>query len=98
MGEDDGICVLRQKSGFAEGAASSGGYADVKLLIYADLGEFTAFDGTVMPLRIVGELQLILAGYMEVKKRMHLVYEIDRGSYDPGGLSRLGFDRINDQK
>lgn len=81
--EKDGICLLRQKSGFAEGLSGKGGYADVKLLCLADLGSFTAFDGKEVPLRIVGEVQLILQGYMEVKSRMHLVYEADRGSFGP---------------
>jgi len=80
--EADGICVLRQKSGFSQGATAKGGYADVKLLIYADLGSCPAFDGTEVLLQIVGEVQLILRGFMNVKSRMHLVYEVDRGSYD----------------
>jgi hypothetical protein len=80
--EKDGLCVLRQKSGFASGVSGSGGYADVKLLVMADVGEHIAFDGTKIPLRIVGEAQLILHDYMEVKHRMHLVYEVDRGSFD----------------
>jgi hypothetical protein len=81
--EEHGLCLLRQKSGFAEGSTGSGGYADVKLLVYADLGFHKAFDGSKVPLRIVGEVQLILQGYMSVKKRMHLVYQVDRGSFDP---------------
>mmetsp|Transcript_81591 Transcript_81591/g.234447 ORF Transcript_81591/g.234447 Transcript_81591/m.234447 type:complete len:698 (-) Transcript_81591:78-2171(-) len=80
--ETDGLCVLRQKSGFAPEVVAVGGYADLKLLVYADLGKVTAFDGTLIPLRIVGEVQLILQGYMEVKKKMHLVYEVDRGSFE----------------
>lgn len=52
---EDGMAVLRYKSGFAKGVAGVGGYADVKLLVYADLGYHTAFDGTQIPLRIVGE-------------------------------------------
>jgi hypothetical protein len=80
--EKDKVCLLRQKSGFAAGIAGSGGYADVKLLMYADLGTHKAFDNTEVPLQIVGEVQLILHGYMEVKKRMHLVYEVERGSFD----------------
>ena len=35
-----------------------------------------------IPLRIIGEVQLILEGYEAVKKRMHLVYEVNRGSFD----------------
>lgn len=35
------------RSGFAAGVAGDGGYADVKLLLYADLGKHVAFDGTV---------------------------------------------------
>lgn len=35
-----------------------------------------------IPLRIIGEVQLILDGYEAVKKRMHLVYEVNRGSFD----------------
>lgn len=87
--EKDGICVLRQKSGFASGISGKGGYADVKLLCLVDMGSFTAFDGVKVPLRIVGEVQLILRGYQEVKNRMHLAYEADRGSFGPicdGGL------------
>ena len=34
------------RSGFAAGVAGDGGYADVKLLLYADLGKHVAFDGT----------------------------------------------------
>jgi len=80
--EKDGLCVLREKNGFATGVKGSGGYADVKLLVYAELGTHVAFDGSEMPLRIVGEVQLILHGYMQVKNKMHLVYEVDRGSFD----------------
>lgn len=84
--EKHGVCVLRQKSGFArlgeDEPPAAGGYADVKLLCYADLGYFLAFDGTRMPLRIVGEVQLILQDYCKVKERMHLAYEVDRGSFD----------------
>lgn len=80
--EGDGVCLLRRKSGFHEDAKTSGGYADVKLLCYADLGVHRAFDGTEIPLRIIGEVQLILKKYMEVKRRMHLVYEVQRKSFD----------------
>jgi len=80
--ENDKLCVLRKKSGFAPGVGGAGGYADVKLLVYADLGVHKAFDGTEIPLRIVGEVQLILEGYMKVKSKMHLVYEVHRGSFD----------------
>mmetsp|Transcript_42608 Transcript_42608/g.110086 ORF Transcript_42608/g.110086 Transcript_42608/m.110086 type:complete len:997 (-) Transcript_42608:274-3264(-) len=80
--EKDGICLLRQKSGFAPDQKGAGGYADVKLLCYADLGVHKCFDGAEIPLRIVGEIQLILKGYMEVKNRMHLTYEVARGSFD----------------
>jgi len=80
--ERDGIALLRQKSGFAHGVKATGGYADVKLLCYADLGEHQCFDGTKIPMKIVGEIQLILEDYMEVKHRMHLAYEVNRGSFD----------------
>mmetsp|Transcript_37922 Transcript_37922/g.109379 ORF Transcript_37922/g.109379 Transcript_37922/m.109379 type:complete len:1156 (+) Transcript_37922:69-3536(+) len=80
--EKDGLCVVRRKSSYASGVKGSGGYADVKLLVYADLGVHKAFDDTEVPLRIVGEVQVILKKYMEVKKRMHLVYEVNRGSFD----------------
>eukprot|EP00928_Gymnodinium_smaydae_P038625 TRINITY_DN26603_c1_g2_i1.p1 TRINITY_DN26603_c1_g2~~TRINITY_DN26603_c1_g2_i1.p1 ORF type:complete len:1178 (-),score=195.91 TRINITY_DN26603_c1_g2_i1:265-3798(-) len=80
--ERDSVCVLRQKSGFSNGLKAAGGYADVKLLMLADLGTHKAFDDTEVPLVIVGEVQLILQGYMEVKDRMHLAYEVDRGSFD----------------
>eukprot|EP00931_Biecheleriopsis_adriatica_P087190 TRINITY_DN61693_c0_g1_i1.p1 TRINITY_DN61693_c0_g1~~TRINITY_DN61693_c0_g1_i1.p1 ORF type:complete len:1040 (+),score=209.01 TRINITY_DN61693_c0_g1_i1:29-3148(+) len=80
--EADGVCLLRKKSGFAAGVKGDGGYADVKLLVFADLGVHTAFDGTEIPLQIVGEVQLILESYEKVKHRMHLVYEVNRGSFD----------------
>jgi len=80
--EQDGMCVVRYKSGFAQGVKGVGGYADVKLLVYADLGYHRAFDNTCIPLRIVGEVQLILSGFMKVKARMHLAYEVHRGSFD----------------
>mmetsp|Transcript_28987 Transcript_28987/g.82384 ORF Transcript_28987/g.82384 Transcript_28987/m.82384 type:complete len:391 (+) Transcript_28987:3-1175(+) len=85
--EKDGMAVLRYKSGFAKGVAGVGGYADVKLLVYADLGYHTAFDGTQIPLRIVGEVQLILVNMMKVKARMHLAYEVHRGSFDRANRS-----------
>jgi len=87
--EKDNLVVLRQKSGFATGINNKGGYADVKLLVYADLGTHPAFDGTEVPLQIVGEVQLILADYIKVKSRMHLVYEIDRGSFEQPSKQRL---------
>ncbi|CAE6956906.1 ankrd54 [Symbiodinium natans] len=80
--EKDGVQLLRVKSGFAAGVKGDGGYADVKMLCYADLGVHVAFDGTEIPLRIIGEIQLILEGYANVKNRMHLVYEVHRGSFD----------------
>jgi len=80
--DEDGLCVVRIKSGFERSVQGSGGYADVKLLIYADLGVHKAFDDVEVPLRIVGEVQVILKKYMDVKRRMHLVYEVDRGSLD----------------
>jgi len=80
--ENDRLQVLRIKSGFASGVTGSGGYADVKVLVYADLGMYKAFDGTEIPLRIIGEVQLILHAYFEVKTRMHLAYEVNRGSFD----------------
>ena len=40
------------RSGFAAGVAGDGGYADVKLLLYADLGKHVAFDGTAPWLRV----------------------------------------------
>jgi len=80
--EQDKACILRLKNGFAEGVHGAGGYADVKLLVYADLGMHESFDGTQIPLQIVGEVQIILKGYMDVKHKMHLVYEVNRGSFD----------------
>jgi len=81
--ETDKVQLLRKKSGFSANAAKGdGGYADVKMLVYADLGTHVAFDGTEIPLQIVGEVQLILEGYEAVKHRMHLVYEVKRGSFD----------------
>jgi len=80
--QDDQACMLRQKSGFAVGVKSTGGYADVKMLVYADLGYHEAFDGTKVPLQIIGEVQLILEDYAKVKNRMHLAYEVARGSFD----------------
>lgn len=80
--EREGLCMLRLKSGFASQASGKGGYADVKLLCYVDLGEKVTFDGSSFPLRIIGEIQLILKAYMNVKSRMHLAYEVDRGSFD----------------
>jgi hypothetical protein len=79
--EKDNLQLLRQKNGFAEGVVAAGGYADVKLLVYAKVGEHEAFDGTKIPLAIIGEVQLILYGYHTVKSRMHLAYEINRGSF-----------------
>jgi len=80
--EKDGLQMLRTKSGFASNVEATGGYADVKLLVFADLGTYKAFDGTEIPLRIIGEVQLILRCYMNVKAKMHLAYEINRGSFD----------------
>eukprot|EP00930_Biecheleria_cincta_P066211 TRINITY_DN5226_c0_g2_i1.p1 TRINITY_DN5226_c0_g2~~TRINITY_DN5226_c0_g2_i1.p1 ORF type:complete len:1024 (-),score=190.57 TRINITY_DN5226_c0_g2_i1:405-3476(-) len=80
--EDDGVCILRRKSGFAAGVSGDGGYADIKLLCFASLGTHKAFDGTDVPLEIIGEVQLILSGYEAVKHRMHLAYEVNRGSFD----------------
>jgi len=79
--EKDGLQMLRTKSGFASNVEATGGYADVKLLVFADLGTYKAFDGTEIPLRIIGEVQLILRCYMNVKAKMHLAYEINRGSF-----------------
>ncbi|CAE7938677.1 KLC1 [Symbiodinium sp. KB8] len=87
--EKDGVQLLRVKSGFASGAKGDGGYADVKMLCYADLGVHVAFDGTEIPLRIIGEIQLILEGYANVKNRMHLVYEVHRGSFDRTRRARI---------
>jgi len=80
--KDDGVCILRRKSGFAAGVSGDGGYADIKLLCFASLGTHKAFDGTEVPLEIIGEVQLILSGYEAVKHRMHLAYEVNRGSFD----------------
>lgn len=88
--EADGICVLRKKSGFsASTPTGKGGYADVKLLMYADLGSHMAFDGSPVPLQLVGEVQVILEDFMKVKSRMHLVYEVDRGSFDQSVAATL---------
>merc|ERR1711865_1165310 len=70
--EDDKVVVLRGKSGFFPGLNGVGGYADVKLLCLSDCGEMTAFDGTTVPLKIIGEVQVILDGYKKVKEKMHL--------------------------
>ncbi|CAE7815392.1 mask [Symbiodinium sp. CCMP2592] len=84
--EAEGVRLLRRKSGFASGVRGEGGYADVKLLCYTDLGVHKAFDGTEIPLRIIGEVQLILQSYEQVKHRMHLAYEArwwkGRGDYE----------------
>jgi len=81
--EKDNIAVLRKKNGFAKGVEGSGGYADIKLLVWADLGtEADKCDGSEIEKKIVGEVQIILKGYMEVKHKMHLVYEVNRGSFD----------------
>merc|ERR1712130_805060 len=82
--EKDRCCVLRLKNGFARNLGSHG-FADVKLLVYADLGSFLAFDGTEVPLEIVGEVQIILESFAQIKSRMHLCYEVDRGTFDHHG-------------
>ena len=77
--------LLRVKSGFAPDACGEGGYADIKLFCYADVGVHVAVDGQEMPLRIIGEIQLLLEDFAKIKHRMHLAYEISRGSFDwPG--------------
>jgi len=90
--ENEGLQMLRQKSGFAYGASAVGGYADVKLLVYADVGVYEAFDGTRIPLQIIGEVQLILHGYHKVKQRMHLAYEVHRGSFDRAAVVAPSLD------
>lgn len=50
--------------------------------MFADVGTHNAFDGTEVPLQIVGDVQLILKGYMDVQTRMHLPYETQRESFD----------------
>jgi len=90
--ENEGLQMLRQKSGFAYGVKAVGGYADVKLLVYADVGAYEAFDGTQIPLKIIGEVQLILHGYHKVKQRMHLAYEVNRGSFDRAAVVAPSLD------
>merc|ERR1712232_45157 len=79
--EADKVVVLWEKNVFA-GKPMPGGYFDIKLFALFDLGTYVADDGTMVPLRVVGEVQLMLEGMLELKKRMHIAYELSRGSFD----------------
>lgn len=94
--EADGAAVLREKSGYAASPAP-GGYFDIKLFVMFDLGSFTSFDGMEVPLRIVGELQLLLGKMLSVKERMHVAYEIQRGSYEWSQVATLEKNLLKSQ-
>ena len=75
--ERDHMEPLRRKNGFhPSNNASTGGYRDVK---YNMMFQSPTRPGAAG--RTIVEIQVILASYLDVKKRMHAIYKIDRGDY-----------------
>jgi hypothetical protein len=75
--ERDCMEPLRRKNGFhPSNNASTGGYRDVKYNMRFQSPTRAGPAG-----RTIVEIQVILASYLDVKKRMHAIYKIDRGDY-----------------
>ena len=68
---DDELLVVREKNGY-HGDARAAGYRDVKLNLIRDRRGAHA---------VVGEVQLVLRGYIEIKEFSHLPYEVIRGDF-----------------
>ena len=74
--EKHNISLLRRKNGFADGASAGGGYRDIKYnLLFRSAQDLHATGRTIV------EVQVILAPYLAVKKKMHAIYRIDRGDF-----------------
>ena len=71
-----GVVALRRKNGFHPDAPSAGGYRDIK---YNLLYQSAKVPGALG--RAVVEVQIIVAAYLKVKKKMHAVYRVDRGDF-----------------
>ena len=74
--EEHGVLALRRKNGFHPDAPSAGGYRDVK---YNLLFQSPTIPGAFG--RAIVEVQIIVEAYLNVKKKMHAVYRIDRGDF-----------------
>eukprot|EP00947_MAST-08B_sp_MAST-8B-sp1_P004124 g4124.t1 len=72
----DQLLPLRRKSGFAAEAEAVGGYRDVKYNMRFQSKEVPGLEGSA-----VVEIQIILQSYLDVKKRMHAIYRVNRGDY-----------------
>jgi hypothetical protein len=73
---EHGVRALRRKNGFHTDAPSAGGYRDVK---YNLLFQSSTVAGAMG--RAIVEVQIIVAAYLKVKKKMHAVYRVDRGDF-----------------
>jgi hypothetical protein len=73
---EHGVRALRRKNGFHADAPSAGGYRDIK---YNLLFQSPTVPGAFG--RAIVEVQIIVEAYLNVKKKMHAVYRIDRGDF-----------------
>ena len=75
--QGDGIQALRCKNEHNPNAHSTGGgYRDMKFNLLYQSKKIQGKTG-----RTIIEVQIILQSFLEVKKKMHAVYRIDRGDF-----------------
>jgi hypothetical protein len=77
--------VVRVTNRYSEKADALNGYRNVEINIICDLGMHPSGCGRpkhFQHLAIVGEVQIILDDFLEVKKRRHHLYKLFRGEYD----------------
>jgi len=87
--------LVRIRNGFHESAATASGYRSLLLNVYFDGGlrsversgvagsGFGAGSGSCeLHLALVGEVQVVLSGFLSIKKRMHVVTRYLAGEFD----------------
>lgn len=70
------LTPLRRKSGFAKDTEALGGYRDIKYNMRFESRKVSDMEGVA-----VTEIQVILQSYLDVKKRMHAIYRVNRGDF-----------------
>jgi hypothetical protein len=74
--EQHGVRAMRRKNGFNMDAVTAGGYRDIKYNLLFQSSSVRGPEG-----RVIVEVQILIGSYLEVKKKMHAIYRIDRGDF-----------------
>merc|ERR1712032_955781 len=74
--------IVRIQNRFHQDAATTSGYRDIVLNVHFDGGPWKTYGSREIRYSIVGEVQIVLEDFIDVRKRMVLLQQYMRGDFD----------------